>query len=293
MTVFSIIVAYHAPPEPLLALAAILIADGSQVLVVDNTPESPLRQVTFPAQCRLISLGRNTGIAHAQNVGIEQALAHGASVVAFFDQDSEPAPRLLSTLAARLRLGQPDVVAPVCIDERTGLELPSFRFGSPIAGFVRKVFARDCVEPVPVDLVIASGSVATAATFKVAGLMDERLFIDFVDFEWCIRCRAKRIDIRVVPQAVMRHTIGQFAVDLGVMNGVVHSSARSYYKLRNGFLLFRNKHVPRSYAMRETAIALLQYLMLLPHVSPRQAYVKVLFRALGHGLRGVVGQDPA
>lgn len=293
MTIFSVVVAYHAPLEPLLILAATLIADGSQVLIVDNTPDSPLGTVQFPKQCRLISLGRNTGIAYAQNVGIKEALARGASAIALFDQDSEPPPGLLSTLIAGLRLDRPDVVAPVCIDDRTGRELPSFRLGRPIAGFLQKVYSRQSAEAVAVDLVIASGSTATAATFTVAGLMDERLFIDWVDFEWCIRCRAKAIAIRVIPQAVMRHTLGQRAVNLGVMNGIVHSSTRSYYKLRNGFLLLRNKYVPCSYAMRETVIALLQYLMLLPHLSPRRAYVKILFRAVADGLRGIVGKDPA
>lgn len=292
MTLCSVIVAYHAPLQPLLALAATLIADGSQVLIVDNTPDSPLAKVQFPAQCQLIPLHRNTGIAHAQNVGVKEALARGARAIAFFDQDSEPAPGFLTKLVAALRLDRPDVVAPICIDERSGQELPSYRLGSPIAGFLQKVYSRESAEAVPVDLVIASGCAATAATFAVAGPMDERLFIDWVDFEWCIRCRAKDIQIRVIPAAVMRHTLGRHAVDLSVMKGVVHSSTRSYYKLRNGFLLLRNKNVPRSYALRETAIALLQYLMLLPHVAPRGEYVKVLFRAVRHGLRGVVGQDP-
>jgi rhamnosyltransferase len=292
MTLVSVIVSYHASAAGLSKLATTLIADGSQVLIVDNTPDSPLRTIAFPHGCELIPLGQNMGIAYAQNVGIKAALSRGATVVALFDQDSEPGSGFLTRLVAELRPGRPDVVAPVCIDERTGQELPSYRMGRRVAGRLSKVYAQGASQPVAVDLVIASGSVATAPTFSVVGLMDENLFIDFVDFEWCIRCRAQGVEIRVVPQASMRHTIGQRAKNLGVMNGIVHSAPRSYYKLRNGFLLLRNKHVPASYAIRETAIALLQYLMLLPFVSPRREYIKVFWRAVGHGLRGVVGRDP-
>ena len=78
----------------------------------------------------------------------------------------------------------------------------------------------------PVDMVISSGTVATREVFDIAGNFDEGLFIDHVDAEWCIRCRARQIPIYVIPTAVMRHSIGSRYVKLGPLTIQVHSPTR-------------------------------------------------------------------
>jgi rhamnosyltransferase len=179
----------------------------------------------------------NTGIAHAQNVGIRHALECGADIIVFFDQDTKIDILFLDCLLAVVRDDAPLVLSPVYYDYVKGYEFPTLKLNK--YGLPTKVFSKGVHKPYEVDIVISSGSAVTAATFVKVGLMDEDYFIDYVDIDWCIRCRAKNIPILVVPAAKMKHSIGDSSVNLGVLRGHIHSPVRSYYKIRNVFLLFR------------------------------------------------------
>lgn len=294
MNIFSVIVTYFPDPAGLLYLCRVLAEGGSRVVVVDNT--DPERSLSIEARralpaCTWIEVGRNSGIAHAQNRGIAFAIDSGADAVVFFDQDSRPDRTFVPTIISGLSRGSPGVVAPVCRDATTGTELPSLAVNR--FGMLRKVYAGQSGSPYPVDLVISSGSAATVETFALVGKMDEDYFIDFVDFEWCFRCREKKVPITIQPQAIMRHSIGDRAVDLGMFKGVVHSASRSYYKIRNCFLNFRKPSVPLLFSTRALIVGLVQYVALIPATKQRRTYMRVLFRAVGDGLKGVVGADPA
>lgn len=289
--VYSIIVCYQPNVQQLHDLCVILLLDGSKVILVDNTDPPYLADQQRPSDCQLITLGRNTGIAHAQNVGIAAAIAGGADIIAFFDQDSKIKAGFLRTLVAVLNVGAPDVVSPICFDEASNVELPSVRLDR--YGVSRPVYCGDSSAPYPVDVVISSGIAATKQVFDVAGTLDEGLFIDYVDTEWCLRCRSKQISIRVVPSAVMRHSIGSKRISLGMATILVHSPPRCYYQLRNCFHLFRKRHVPILFALRETVSVFLSRMLLLLFVRDRSEYAKAYFCAMRDGIRGVAGKKPA
>jgi rhamnosyltransferase len=290
MNVFAIVVAYYPNAAQLARLCQTLITSGAKVIIIDNS-ETDDAETRFDIEfCARIALGENTGIAHAQNVGIAMALDRGADVIVFFDQDSEPDNCFLTHLLADIDPREPGVVAPVCIDKTTGQELPSLRLGC--LSVRRNVVSRGRNFPYPVDLVISSGTAATAVTFSLVGKMDEDFFIDFVDFEWCFRCRARQVPIRVNPRAVMQHSIGEGTVDLWIIRGSVHSATRSYYKVRNCFLLFRKPAIPFLFASLATFSAMIRYVLVLPFAKNRLSYVKVLFTAIRDGMAGVVGKNP-
>lgn len=291
MRAFAVVVAYHPQEEKLSRLCAALSGSGSRVIVVDNTEtDRDLGEASMEFGARIRS-GENEGIARAQNIGIARALDLGAEVIALFDQDSEPDASFLGRMLGHVTPGVAGVWAPVCRDKTTNEELPSFRING--LKMASKVFSAGRTGPYAVDLVIASGAVVTAETFAVAGDMDEDFFIDFVDFEWCLRCRGRGVPINVVPDAVLPHSIGERTVDMGIMRGPAHGVARSYYKIRNCFLLFRKPDVPVPYAASSLLSGLVRYVLMLPFLEGRVAYMRTFARAIGHGLVGVVGRDPA
>jgi rhamnosyltransferase len=287
MNVCCVIVTYHPNVERLAELCRTLIASSAEVVVVDNSEVATNERLLPTRACTLVALHENTGVATAQNVGIRAALAKGADVIVLFDQDSRPRHDCLRRLVASLVPGEPGVVAPVCIDEATGRVLASIRVGRLARS--ENIYPAGRENPYPVDLVVASGCAATAATYALVGDMDEDFFIDFVDFEWCLRCREHDVPIKVVPSAVMDHSIGERSMRF---IGSIHSASRSYYKLRNSLLLFRKPAVPRLFAWRATLVALLQYLAVLPFVKDRLDYAKMFVLAIHHGMIGVVGKNP-
>lgn len=287
MAIYSVIVCYRPDVPQLLQLCESLRADGSKVILVDNTEMPYLINQKQPADWQLITLGLNSGIAHAQNVGVAVAMNAGADVVAFFDQDSKIEPGFLHALVSPLNVGTPDIVSPLYYDDASNAELPSVRVNR--YGISRTVHSGDSSIPYPVDIVISSGTTATKEVFEVAGILDESLFIDFVDTEWCLRCRGKQIPIRVVPSAVMHQRIGSKSIKFGFIIILVHSPIRCYYQLRNCFHLFRHRHIPFLFALREMAAVFFSRTLLLFLVKDKLVYTKMFVSALMDGLKGVTG----
>ncbi len=284
---YSIIVCYHPDVQQLQHLCEKLIVGCSQVVLIDNTEEPYLESDVLPIKCQLITLGYNAGIAHAQNIGVDVAIQADGEVIVFFDQDSQVEPSLFQSLISELNIGMPDIVSPRCIDNISHFELPSLTVNR--YGIAKPKYHQNAASPYLVDIVISSGTAATKEVFHVAGCFDEDLFIDYVDTEWCLRCRANNISIRVVPSVVMYHRIGTNAVKIGPLTVQVHSPERCYYQIRNSFHLYRKRHIPFLFATKEILSTLFNRLLLLFLVENRILYVKIYLRAIMDGLLGVVG----
>lgn len=290
MTTCCVVVCYRPDVVQVLGLCASLVADHAKVILVDNSESPSLDRAQLPQNCSLIPLGSNTGIAHAQNVGIEAAIASGANIVAFFDQDSKIEPGFLSTLIFPLNRGSPEIVSPLYFDDVSNQELPSIKVSK--RGISTAVHRGDDMQPYLVDVVISSGTAATKEVFSVAGVLDESFFIDYVDTEWCLRCRSKSIPIRVVPAAIMHHRIGSKCINLGIATILVHNQERCYYQLRNCFLLFRKKHIPFLFSVKQLVSVFASRMLLLLFVNDRLTYIKAYVSAFHDGVRGITGPKP-
>jgi rhamnosyltransferase len=284
---FAVIVCYHPEPARVLETCVELRAAGVTPVLVDNTEHSYLDHGVHDG-CRLLALRDNTGVARAQNVGIRDAIDAGADAVLFLDQDSKIDRGCVAALWAALSAGRAMVVGPVCVDETSGIELPATRLGS--FGLPRPVLTSGDRGNRAVDVIISSGTLATRAALAAAGPMDEELFIDFVDTEWCLRCRSRGISIEVVKGAVLRHSIGTRFVRVGPLTVLVHSPVRCYYQIRNCFLLLRRGHVPRVFALHALITVLASRTVLLLFVTDRMAYAKAYAAALWDGFRGRGGR---
>lgn len=285
MSIYSIIVSYQPDIKTLKALCDNLSNYGSKVIVVDNSELSPIPDIE---NCSIIRLGTNKGVAYAQNTGIRSALTAGAEVVVFFDQDSIIDSEFVKRLVKPIEDGKASVTGSVFFDALKGFEFPSYglnRLGLPF-----KIFSAGKTNIYPVDIIISSGSAMQASVFDAIGMMDEDFFIDYIDIEWCLRCKKNRIPIYIVPDAIMRHSIGEKSIDFGGFRGFVHSPVRSYYKVRNVFLLFRKPSVPFLYSFREILVVLLHHLLQLMLVNRKKSYFKYFWFSIRDGIKGVKGK---
>jgi rhamnosyltransferase len=287
---YCIIVCYRPDIARVMSLCDRTLADGAKVILVDNTEAPYLDNDKLPVGCSLITLGYNSGIAHAQNVGVAAALSAGATVLVFFDQDSKVSPGFLKILVAALETGIPQIVSPLCVDDVTGTPLASL--GLSRYGLSRPVYQLGSQSRYLVDIVISSGTTATREVFDLAGNFDEDLFIDFVDLEWCLRCRAAQIPIYVIPEAVMRHSIGSRSFRFGPLTVLVHNPTRCYYQIRNSFLLLRKRHIPLIFALKGIGSTVLSRIILLLRIEDRPSYIRAYLSAVRDGLKGVTGARP-
>ena len=285
---FSIVVCYQPDKERLNLLCKQLIVAGSGVILVDNTEEPYLDQSALLDGCILLTLGCNRGIAYAQNIGIDTGILNGGEIFAFFDQDSQVNYESVSLLVSELIIGKPGIVSPICLDNLSHEELPAQIIDS--CGMTRPKFYNGGKVPYFVDIVISSGTTCTKEAFKIVGKFDNDLFIDYVDIDWCLRCREKNIPIKVVPSAVIYHRIGSKTVNLGPINMHVHSPERCYYQIRNSLNLFRKPHVTFILAAQLSVSTILNRLFLIFLMKQKKyTYMKLFFHAIYDGLLGVVG----
>jgi len=218
------------------------------IYVIDNTfllevvPEEKLLPSQRSVPLHYEMLGKNRGIAAAQNVGIKRAIEVGASHIIFFDQDSVPASGLVSALLSAestlIDNGLPvAAVGPVYIDERTGDVSPVVRYSY----FGLRTTSIDLTSEAAIEahFLIASGCMIRSSVLSTIGVMREDLFIDWVDNEWGLRARSMGLLCYVIPHARMTHSIGDGVVKMLWKHMHLHTEERNYYLLRNAIYLMR------------------------------------------------------
>lgn len=290
MLIYSVIVCYKPDLSNLIALCESLSRNFSKVVIVDNTEDSYLSPSIDNSKYVLIELNENTGIAYAQNIGIEHALKNGAEVVVFFDQDSKIKEGFLTELVRPFEKCDVGITAPVLFDDAQNFEFPSLRLNS--LGLLTRSYLENQIEPYLIDVTISSGTAVTAEALRIAGVMDEDFFIDFVDTEWFLRCKKLGIPTKIVPQAMMRHSIGEKSINLYFIRIFIHSPIRCYYRIRNSFIFFKKEHVPVLLALKEVLSAIVHHLFLLFFVQSKKEYLRNYRDAIVDGLRGVTGKNP-
>lgn len=289
MTKCVIIVTYEPELNNLKRLTHCVQNAGFLPIIVDNSEKHPVEMTKLASTARMISMHGNAGIAAAQNAGIRLAKKLGAKMIGFFDQDSHADEKLLEKLEKALQNLGECVVSPLALEKDSLNEYPVQILGR--LGYPKDVFVKGKKVPQKVDLVISSGMMTTAEVFEKVGVYDEDFFIDFVDVEWCLRCKKAEIPVYVIPDAVLMHKIGNENVSVGEMSIVVHSAVRTYYKVRNAFLLLYKK-AGVIFTMRQILPALLHNFLLIFSVEEKRKYLKYYFMGVVHGIFGIRGKYP-
>jgi len=287
MKCYAVIVAYNPDTSTLIKLCESITLQNYLVVIIDNS-ENPISSTLDDFdRYHVISLKENKGVAYAQNVGTRYAINEGAQVISFFDQDSVIPADLLHKLVAPHEANKLVITAPVSIDKYNRIEYPSRVLND--FGLPRDVYSADKKELVPVDIVISSGITASANVFNIAGMFDEDFFIDFVDTEWCLRCRKYGVLIIIVPDAIMEHSIGESSAKIGPFKSILHSPARTYYKTRNSILLVR-KDVKILFALRQIISAVAHNLLLVFFAKQPLLHSKYYLLGILHGVLGITGK---
>jgi rhamnosyltransferase len=213
----------------------------------------------------------------------------------FLDDDSLPNPNMVSQLVLAwqqlLARGQVRVGALGSVYLQPE--------GGQWKGFVRirwngfkRCTSTDPQSIVPADFLIASGTLVPIAVFDQVGGMDEGLFIDHVDTEWCLRAASQRFELFGVCAAKMHHTLGtkrQKVWWFGTRMVSHHSPLRYFYMFRNSMLIYRRAHIPFTWKYWDF-FRNLRLLVFMALFSPQRAScVGMMLRGFKHGWQGRQG----
>ncbi len=249
--VTAVCVTYQPDRTQLQKALETVMAQVDRLIVVDNSDHEDQRAAVAELASRVgashLKLANNPGLAAGLNAGIRLALEDaGCAQVLLLDQDSLPAQDMVVRLLAAERslcAARPYRVAavgPHYVDPRADrvTTYPRFLRFPP-----SRVVPAQEPNAFAVDMLISSGCLIPRAALDEVGLMDEGLFIDHVDTDWCLRARAHGLELFVVQDAGMEHRLGERWVRLGPLRSLpVHAPERMYYLFRNSLLLYRRPH---------------------------------------------------
>lgn len=278
----AVIVLYNPDLQLLQRVVNALIGQADLIYLIDNSATSLRHAITKHHSITYIPLYENRGIAAAQNIGLRHLLRRGCHYLLLADQDSIASPDLVAELKRRHRILSRvyDIAAvgPMPINRHS--RKPYIAKGD------ERILRRIEHEGYPfyeAHSIIASFSLLSAAALRRTGLMNEKLFIDFVDQEWCWRARECGQRIFVAPDLGMEHEQGRFCRRLGLgLN--ISTPPRLYYQIRNLLWLSQSPQAPRSWKrrnLRKLCYKIVGYPLL---VAPRWDYLKSVVRGLRDGL---------
>ncbi|MFX0095380.1 MAG: glycosyltransferase family 2 protein [Candidatus Hodarchaeota archaeon] len=196
--------------------------------VVDNS-EKPVSRIVGsvdnPGKILHIFNNGNFGIGRALNLGASKALENGFDFLLTMDEDSKATPHMIEKM---LECTKGKDQSKIGIIASHWKKKPSNRFNT-------------CGE---VLFTITSGSLLKLSAFEKVGPFMEELFIDCIDFDYCLRLYLNGFKVIHNRSAILKHRPGNrtthkiFFWNFTTAN---YSYLRRYYKARNRLYLF-NKY---------------------------------------------------
>ena len=242
-------------------------------ILVDNSCEENV--VNQHSNLLYIYNNGNIGIAAAQNRGVETAKSLGCDYVLFFDQDSEYEVDMVAKMVAEYRaIKQYDshiaMLGPLIVDKET-------------SQVYKNSISTDTIVT-KVDTIISSGSIVEVATFDIVGNMDEKLFIDLVDHEWCWRAKQRGYNCYQSSSVVLQHKVGNCSRTLCGYPIIISAPFRYYYKYRNLLWLLRRSYVPFGWKVKSVVRKIIE-LLCVPVMAKDRTIYSHIFRGIKDGLK--------
>ena len=253
----------------------------------NNGSPGSLDAIKTPHVLAIIELERNLGVAAALNRGFEWAIQNGFDAVISFDQDSRPAVGMVAQLQnawlkAVLQTPCLGAIGPATVDHQSGQDMFTF---APY-NWTRHRFLPSQNKTYVVDHLITSGCLTPCAVWQDVGPMNESLFIDWVDIEWCGRARLKGYQLLMDGGTKMTHSIGEVSRPLLWRRFHFHKPLRHYYLLRNALLIAKQSKFDLGWRMHHILYALRVIVASLLLGNQKLSRLVYALRGLVHGLIG-------
>jgi rhamnosyltransferase len=287
--ILAVVITYH-PPAALFENMASLRKQLTEVLIVDNgsgdASEELLRACEIQLGIQVLRNRDNLGIAAALNIGVRRAIDAGYDWVATFDQDSTVTPGFFATMLSAYQhcpyRQQVALVAPILCVGAPDYEDQRRRPG-------RALFSLPWTA-------MTSGSLIKTEVFSQAGFYDETLFMDYVDYDFCLRLWKRRWKIIRAQRAYLLHRLGAAETHslLGLKVTIKsHSPWRRYYIMRNRLIVFRRyAFFAPGWCLHDFFWIFLELTKILLFEQQKAAKLQHVMKGIADGLAGRSGQMP-
>lgn len=204
----------------------------SRVIIYDNHSDNceTIRQLTaLDSHCLLMEGDENRGIAYALNALCQKAVDEGCDWILTLDQDSVIPKGLLEEFNHYIDQDDLGIICPGIIDRNMGREYTRQTSGTE--------YIRQC---------ITAGNMVRLKAWQKIGGYSEELFIDGVDFDFCMKMGEAGFKILRTNNVCLLQEVGHgrkiplpFHHQMSALN---HSPQRLYYIARNYLYIGRRHH---------------------------------------------------
>lgn len=226
--IYAGIVSYNPDIAEIKQELESLTALNIPIVIVDNNSnnKSMLRTLFnhYRGIIAVIWNDENCGIAKAHNQIMQVCESNGATHVITFDQDSIIPQNIISEYTKHIN----DDIGVIC---------PTINYLN--CENKKKHTSTTVIER---EWCIASGSMINIQAWKDVGGFDERMFIDLVDTDFCLRLRRAGYKNIQLTSVVLNHNLGNpitKRILFANFSTTNHSAFRKYYRVRNNIYIAR------------------------------------------------------
>lgn len=282
----AVIILYNPDLSGLLASLHAIAEQVSWIILVDNSLgklEDFFWKQMDPANLnRLVYVFNNSniGVAKAQNIGLIKGIELGAEYLLVFDQDSTAEPDMVNSLYQDYQLLAQNgikiaAIGPIPINKQTGKA-----YEPRVQKRTTFQVSRDIYK---VTELISSGLLVHKNTLEEVGLMDEQLFIDGVDHEWCWRANRKGFSCALSSKARLDHMLGEGDRKILGVRIAITSPFRVFYQYRNFVYLCKRSYVPFYWKLNNMVKYTIKLVYYPIFISPRMLYLRNMVKGIREG----------
>jgi len=247
-TMCAVIVSYE-PDEAIIRLYDSICKQVDAVIIVDNasirkTSKDILESLA--KKVKIIYNDKNYGVAKALNQGALYAIENNYKWLLTLDQDSK-----FSQGTYDLLIESYDTLPD---KEKIMLIAPQYK--EEIYSEETNIFSIPEIKNIiweKQNFIITSGSLIKTEAFAKAGFFEEKLFIDKVDFDFCLKLAQKGFFSLIASNVYFSHRLSNPAIKSGIKI-FNYPPVRRYYIARNSVFLFKKYFFYSPFSMTMTLV---------------------------------------
>jgi rhamnosyltransferase len=277
LKIAGVVVLYN-PDEKVRENILSYINHIGKLYVVDNTPNKNNFQL-LPKSKKItyIPNNKNLGIAASLNIGARGSIDDGYKWLLTMDQDSKFTDDNLSNMIEWLGKNH---------KKNTGLISPWHELS---------IGLNRATEEIEYPLtVMTSGNIISLEAYKKIGGFKEYLFIDCVDFDYCLNLIDHNYKVIRLNNVELKHKLGSIKIDKFLFRNITHTNhnhIRRYYMTRNSFIvgkMYKSKFPKFSKAlMREIRHDIIKIIIL---EKDKYRKIKNMLRGYIDYKKGIMGE---
>jgi len=272
----AVVVSFH-PTEEVVENVHKTLEQVSKVIIVDNESSKESRELLARLNTERVDVifnEKNLGVAAGFNQGVRWGQANGYYWFLLLDQDSCPkrgmVEKLIQVSNTYSRKGELALIGPHHEDFNYKIEIDKSE------------------DVISTPLLITSGSLFTKDLIDEIGLYDERLFIDHVDHDYCLRLVRRGGKILRVNSATLLHRFGKGEIKSVWGRTFLiqdYSAFRRYHMMRNRIVLYKRYGMFRGAWFRmDLRAGVIDLAKLILFESDKTIKLKSVFKGLWDGL---------